>query len=102
MSLSESFRALSDTVSYFGEQTGAEDEEVIGLRLGEAIDLGVLELLEVELLGAVAILGEVSQSIDLLVALGGSGDFAEDSGVILQLEAEALPVLVFPVWAVRG
>ena len=102
MSLSESFRALSDTVSYFGEQTGAEDEEVIGLRLGEAIDLGVLELLEVELLGAVAVLREVSQPIDFLVALGGSGDLGEDSGVILYLEVEVLPSMVFSVRAVRG
>ena len=102
MSLAEGFGALSDTVSDLGKQPGAEDEEVIGLRLGEAVDLGVLELLEGELLGAVAVLGEVSQPIDLLVALGGSGDFAEDPGVILYLEVEILPVLVFPVWAVCG
>ena len=83
MSLSESFRALSDTVSDLGKEPGTEDEEVIGLCLGEAVDLGVLELLEVELLRAVAVFGEVSQPIDFLVAFGGSGDFAEDSGVIL-------------------
>jgi hypothetical protein len=56
-SFSEGFRGLADTLGDFGEQSSAEDEEVIGLRLGEAIDFGVLELVEVELLGAVAVFG---------------------------------------------
>ena len=54
----------------------------------------MLELLEVELLGAVAVFSQVSESIDLLVSFGGSGDFAEDSGVILQLEVEGLACAV--------
>lgn len=60
------------------------------MRLGEAVDLGVLELVEFKLLGAVAVLRQVSQPVDLLVSFGGSGDLTEDSGVVLQLEVEAL------------
>ena len=50
-------RALPDTVRHLSKQPGAEDEEVINLCLCEAVDFGVLELLEVELLSAVAVFG---------------------------------------------
>ena len=55
--LEEGLRTLPDPVGHLGKQPGAEDEAVISLRLSEAIDLGVLELLEVKLLGAVAVFG---------------------------------------------
>ena len=55
--LEEGLGALPDTVSHLSEQPGAEDEEVIDLRLRKTVALGVLELLEVKLLGAVAVFG---------------------------------------------